>query len=232
MSWTIYCHTHIATGRRYIGQTMTSMVRRWRVHVRDAQKPSSGWFFASAIRKYGPDSFAHEVLEICETLESANAAEDRWIVHFDTRNPDKGFNLRRGGERKRITQTQAVVRAKMGAGSKARWDSPEGRAKVLAAQSAPEARAKQSEAAKARWKDPEYRAKVLPGIIAQTHSSEAVAKAAAAKRKPWSQERRVQMTRPEVLAKLAAAARAQWQDPAARERKVRGILASKASVTG
>jgi hypothetical protein len=61
----------------------------------DSRRPSH---FANAIRKYGKDAFEHKVLETCETLEAANAAEERWIEQLGTRNSAKGFNLTRGGK--------------------------------------------------------------------------------------------------------------------------------------
>lgn len=74
------------------------MMARWNGHVNLAKR-SNGQrsHFAAAIRKYGKDAFSHEVLETCETLEEANAAEERWIEKLGTRDPERGFNLMRGG---------------------------------------------------------------------------------------------------------------------------------------
>ena len=98
--WTVYCHIHRATGRRYVGLTKKTWRKRWNQHVYTASKlAKKGWsHFANAIRKYGKDAFDHEVLEVCDTLDEANAAEEKWIEHFDSRNPEKGFNLKRGGD--------------------------------------------------------------------------------------------------------------------------------------
>lgn len=99
MSWTIYCHTHVESGRRYIGVTARSMERRWSQHVTQSRVTKNGrWHFPNAIRKYGPQAFSHEVLEVVESLEEANLREDFWIERFDTRNPEKGFNLAKGGQ--------------------------------------------------------------------------------------------------------------------------------------
>ena len=74
------------------------MERRWSQYVIQARNSKGGrWHFPNAIRKYGAKAFLHEVLEICNTLEEANLAEEKWIEHFDTRNPRKGFNLAKGG---------------------------------------------------------------------------------------------------------------------------------------
>jgi hypothetical protein len=90
--WTIYCHTHVDSGRRYVGLTSRSMERRWSQHVAQAKTSRGGrWHFPNAIRKYGKNAFSHEILEICYSLEEANTAEDKWINHFDARNPERGF---------------------------------------------------------------------------------------------------------------------------------------------
>ena len=132
--WTIYCHIHIESRRRYIGLTSRSVERRWSQHVTQARFSKNGrWHFPNAIRKYGKDAFTHEILEICYTLEKANAAEEKWIEFYDTRNIERGFNLAKGGE-----HIPHPIR-------KNPWDDPEYRAKMV-------------EVIKTRWQDPEYRA--------------------------------------------------------------------------
>lgn len=98
--YTLYCHTHIESGRRYVGLTKKTMMHRWNRHVHSAnwrRKGKGVSHFANAIRKYGEDAFSHEVLEICKDLEVANLAEACWIEFYETRNPKKGFNLMPGG---------------------------------------------------------------------------------------------------------------------------------------
>ena len=96
--WTIYCHTHIESGRHYIGLTKQTWQDRWAGHVSQALSRKSGWgHFQNAIRKYGKDAFSHQELERCESLEEANFAEVKWIEFYNTRNPDFGFNIAKGG---------------------------------------------------------------------------------------------------------------------------------------
>jgi group I intron endonuclease len=97
--WTIYCHTHVESGRRYIGLTKKTILQRWNNHVLNAHKKTGKGcrYFWSAIRKYGKDAFSHEVLEYCSTLEVANQAEEAWVEFYETRNQEKGFNLAKGG---------------------------------------------------------------------------------------------------------------------------------------
>jgi hypothetical protein len=96
--WTIFCHVHVESGRRYVGLTKKTWRQRWDQHVSQARRAKfskSHWY--NAIRKYGRDAFSHETLETVDTLEAANAAEEKWIAHYDTTNPEKGFNIQRGG---------------------------------------------------------------------------------------------------------------------------------------
>jgi len=98
MSWTIYCHVHTESGRRYVGLTKHTMMHRWNQHCAQSKTSKDGrWHFPNAVRKYGKDAFSHEVLEICHDLDVANLAEECWIELLETRNPEKGFNLAKGG---------------------------------------------------------------------------------------------------------------------------------------
>ena len=168
--WTIYCHTHIKSGRHYIGLTKMGMTVRWNRHVYSALHSKDGrWHFPNAIRKYGKEAFSHEVLEICNTLEEGNTAEIKWIDHFDSRNPEKGFNLMKGGE-----HVPHPIK-------KNPWDDPEYREKQIKRfkdpswkklMNGPSTKIKMSLASKGRknknpWNDPEYREKNLPRVIAR-----------------------------------------------------------------
>ncbi len=98
-TWTVYCHTHVASGRRYVGLTKKTMLQRWNQHVYSAsRKDGKGCaHFWAAIRKYGKDAFEHQILQVCGTLAAANAAEEKLIEELGTRDPLRGFNLIRGG---------------------------------------------------------------------------------------------------------------------------------------
>jgi hypothetical protein len=160
--WTIYCHTHVASGRRYIGMTKKTMLRRWNQHVYiSGLLVKIGWsHFANAIREYGKDAFEHKVLETCETLEAANAAEERWIEKFETRDREKGFNIRRGG-----LHTPHPVRNP--------WDRPEYREKQAGLSkilwSDPTRRLLLSTLQKTRYLDPSLKERALM-ISREVHS--------------------------------------------------------------
>jgi hypothetical protein len=147
-TWTIYCHTHIISERRYIGLTKKTMLQRWNQHIANAKsKRGKGCLHLwNAIRKYGPEAFSHEVLEICNSLEEANEAEKTWINKFDSRNPEKGFNLALGGD-----HTPHPIR-------KNPWDNPEFRAKQMVWLSSPKYKEQAASQARLLWKDPKFRA--------------------------------------------------------------------------
>ena len=155
--WTIYCHTHTDSGRRYIGLTSQTMEKRWKNHIYAAKSSKDGrWHFPNAIRKYGKDAFTHKILEICDTLESAGIAEVKWIKFYDSRNPDRGFNLTKGGEYapsvSRIQRSEIVRKL---------WQNSEYREKVIASTRNsyldPSLRAKASKISKDMWEKPGYR---------------------------------------------------------------------------
>lgn len=181
--WTIYCHTHIQSGRRYVGQTKNTMLVRWNRHVYDAVKRGRGVnsHFGSAIRLYGKDAFSHEVLEMCETLELANAAEERWIEELGTRDPSKGFNIMRGGlhvphpvSNHYRSDPEYLESQRLAA--EGRWKDPEYRARTLEAThsaiTTPEVRKNISAGVSALWQDPDYRASQTEALKAASSDPE------------------------------------------------------------
>jgi hypothetical protein len=131
--WTVYCHTHIATGKRYIGITSRTVERRWAQHICQAKSSRGGrWHFPNAIRKYGPEAFEPSILE------------------WDLRNPEKGFNLAEGGEHKPHPITDKP------------WDRPEFRAKALQnlAKANDIPREVRVQRAQKLWQDPEFRERI------------------------------------------------------------------------
>lgn len=113
-SYVVYCHTHITSGRKYVGITSHSMMWRWSRHVSNALNTTgqNGTcpVFAAAIRKYGPEAFSHEVLELLEDTEweQAAEAERKWIALLKTRVPN-GFNIEPGGGR---LSAETIIRIK------------------------------------------------------------------------------------------------------------------------
>lgn len=57
----IYKITCLLTGKLYIGQTLRTIEKRWKRHIRDSKKGSDHKFHR-AIRKYGEENFLVEEL--------------------------------------------------------------------------------------------------------------------------------------------------------------------------
>jgi hypothetical protein len=132
------------------------------------------------------------VLEVCKDLEVANLAEDSWIELYDTRNPEKGFNLVKGG-----SHTPHPVK-------NAYWQDPEYWAKQLPR-------------LKALANDPRLHEAMRAGMA----TLESKAKRSASSKALWTEEHRARMSaisrevqsRPEVREKNAAAHRGRKLSP-------------------
>jgi len=125
VSYTIYMHTCLVTGKSYVGYTKKTMEQRWDGHAYcafNSQRAKTGRLhaFQFAIRKHGPDAWVHTVLENrIKTLDKACKAEVRWIAELETLVPN-GYNEIPGGhgikmtpevkERHRIATKEALNR--------------------------------------------------------------------------------------------------------------------------
>ena len=100
--WHVYMHTCRINQKRYIGITCQDPLARWSagkgyILNQETQNNNTGHFY-NAIKKYGWDSFDHEVLYSGLTKEEANKIEKELILKYDTRNPEKGYNITAGGD--------------------------------------------------------------------------------------------------------------------------------------
>ena len=218
--FTIYCHIHTESGRRYVGLTKRTMMWRWNRHVYAANKQTRGWsHFANAIRLYGKDAFSHEVLESCDSLEEANAAEIKWIEHFRTRDPEYGFNLAKGGAHTPHPISnpwdRPEYRTKSCEASRAKWEDPDFRAKLEAKQkevhSRPEWKANMSTASKQAFAKPEVREKHSNSLKGRPVSEET--------RRKISVIVKARHADPEFKKKLSDVAKKRWKKPGYRERQ-------------
>jgi hypothetical protein len=105
----IYCIEHVATGKKYVGQTHTHRKNhgryrpfgaeaRFRTHVSEATcntKHKSGHLLGIDIRQYGKDGFKCSTLELCN-VDDLNELECKWIRQLGTMYPG-GYNLTEGG---------------------------------------------------------------------------------------------------------------------------------------
>jgi len=92
----IYMHTCTINDKKYIGQTINGIAKRWSGHVAKAKVNSMpGNHFQNAINKYGPDKFTHQVLEDNISISDLNDREKHFIAQYDTYK--NGYNSAEGG---------------------------------------------------------------------------------------------------------------------------------------
>lgn len=90
----IYKVTNKITGRVYIGQTIGSIRQRW---VHHCGKWSSCLYLKHSIQKHGKENFTIEEIYKANSLEELNKKEEELIILYDSRNIEKGYNIRHGG---------------------------------------------------------------------------------------------------------------------------------------
>ena len=119
----IYETTNLVTGMKYIGQ-----------HTRygSIEDPDDSWYLGSgtllreAISSYGEVNFSRVILEECDSRETLNAAEIRWIRERNAIADPTYYNIAEGGGGSWFTDKG---RARMSEAGKAKFRDPEKRAK-------------------------------------------------------------------------------------------------------
>jgi group I intron endonuclease len=122
---TIYMATNKVNGKKYIGQTTTSIKRRIYYHLlANGRCPA----LSAAIKKYGRSAFEWRVLADGVLLQSElDRLEDEYIVNYGTIAPH-GYNLRRGGQGTGALHED--TKRKIGEKSRKRWADPEYKANM------------------------------------------------------------------------------------------------------
>ena len=112
-NYKIYCHLNKINGKRYIGQTKTSVQKRWGHNGYEYTHKSPNSPFAKAINKYGWDNFEHQILFENLTKEEANQKEIELIALFKSNNENYGYNLTAGGSSNTLNEEQKKQRVKL-----------------------------------------------------------------------------------------------------------------------
>lgn len=111
----IYKITNVVNQKVYIGQTINKVETRWQKHVSTLKKGNhSNSHLQSSWNKYGEISFIFETLE---TLDkdmnfSLDNLERYWIKHFDSMNPQKGYNKESGGNTNKVKSKDTIQKWK------------------------------------------------------------------------------------------------------------------------
>lgn len=225
----VYRLTCRVNGKVYIGITCKSLEKRWQVHVRPTVLKRGG-ALQLAIRKYGPDAFDREVLEIV-AVDQAPERERELIAAHNSMVPH-GYNMTAGGEQHPGGTLSQEVRAKISAansGKPGRVWSPEAIAEMSAKQRgrfknhkkpprSDEYRAKLAQAARNRRHSAETRAKIARAATGQSPSKET--------REKISEANAGRKRSPETRARISAGQLGKKRGPASPETKEKMRLAA------
>lgn len=80
----------------YIGQTNNADLR-WSQHKHTAVHNPNSQVISRAMHKYGIENFSFEPIAGAKTREDLNLLEEELMVQYDSRNPEKGYNVDTGG---------------------------------------------------------------------------------------------------------------------------------------
>jgi len=112
----VYWVRNTVNNKVYIGQTSTSLERRWYMHNWDENNNS---LLHKAIKKHGRENFTIEVIHECETKEEMDFVEIFYIALLNTKAPN-GYNLTDGGEGRSGFSCTEETKRKIGLANKGR----------------------------------------------------------------------------------------------------------------
>lgn len=88
----IYVIENKINGKKYVGQTVQSLKRRFQQHTSTYSKSTH---LARAISKYGKDNFSIKQIDVGTSAHELNSKEVFWIKSLDSRK--QGYNIAHGG---------------------------------------------------------------------------------------------------------------------------------------
>lgn len=91
----IYLITNLDNEKKYVGQTVAGLKRRWQKHVNEALRGSMVKL-QRAIRKHGSNRFISEVIHVCENKPEMDFVEMFYIAFLKTQ--ELGYNVTSGGD--------------------------------------------------------------------------------------------------------------------------------------
>lgn len=91
--WTIYLLTNTVNGKRYVGQTITSLKTRINRHKATAKSNPGCMAISAAIAKYGWEAFDVDVLSVGHGDRKRDEKEAYWIAKLQTHVSQGGYNL-------------------------------------------------------------------------------------------------------------------------------------------
>ena len=92
---TIYLITNLVNGKYYVGQTTQPLRKRLDYHF---YGPPGCPLLSKAIKKYGKQNFAVNILAESDSLEELNKLEALWVVITNSTCRSAGYNINPGGK--------------------------------------------------------------------------------------------------------------------------------------
>lgn len=92
----IYKFTNKVNGKVYIGQTIHTLDKRVKNHLKESKQDTNRPIL-NAIKKYGIEQFDIEVIDCASTQEELDTKEIEWIKKLDCVSPN-GYNVLGGGQ--------------------------------------------------------------------------------------------------------------------------------------
>lgn len=123
--WTVYIHTNKINGKKYVGITSQKVEYRWGKEGNNYLKCT---YFFNAIKKYGWESFSHDVIFSGLTEQEAKEKEVELISQYNTSNSSHGYNLTYGGQG---NIPNDATRVKISRKSKVMWENESIRKRII-----------------------------------------------------------------------------------------------------
>ena len=102
----IYKSTNKITGKVYIGQTIQTLDKRIKGHIKESKMDKTRPFLLS-INKYGANNFIFETIDLANNLDELNDKEIHWINFYNSVSPN-GYNVTGGGQGKKMISTNEL----------------------------------------------------------------------------------------------------------------------------
>ena len=98
-------------GKVYIGQTLTSLKIRMQNHIGECnRKRSTKCLITKAIIEFGVENFEIKELYKTNSIEELNQKETEYIIHYNSNNPEFGYNQNTGGRKGSVLNDEVKKR--------------------------------------------------------------------------------------------------------------------------
>ena len=125
----IYVIINKINDKKYIGQTRKKLNERWNGTEKSfLRNYKQNPHLINSVKKYRIKNFKRKILDFAQNQEELDKKEEFYIQKYNTLDHNFGYNLKHGGLKGKHTQETA---GKIGKASKARWEDPEMRKKMI-----------------------------------------------------------------------------------------------------